>query len=317
MEFDLMREIIDYVSQESIRLDLDKKFVITPSISTNGVFLNDSVVDFLVEHNVPAAVSIDGPQHVHDQFRVTVDNNGSWQTIMDNLYRFKNRHPEFYNRNVTFLCTIHPLHDGKAIDEFFLSHKELFDLDDVNKLKFSIIRMEELDDTIKKTIEESQKDHISQSMLFYERNLKERFKSKKFKLNRLTPKTKFTGTCFPASNKMFIGTNGDIHLCEAMPESIPVGNVYTGLDFHRIRCIVREFNEEIIKKRCWDCDVWFICNVCFFTALRGGKTFKINCHKKQIKKNLKYYLQLLEKEHEKILSDSTFNTVNDYLDFLQ
>ena len=150
LEFDLMRSIIDYVSAESLRLGLNKKFVITPSISTNGVLLNDSVVDFLVEYNVPSSVSIDGPQQVHDQFRVTVDNKGSWQTIMDNLYRFKKRYPDFYDKNVTFLCTIYPVHDGQAIDEFFLSHKELFDLDNVNKIKFSIIRMEELDDKIKK-----------------------------------------------------------------------------------------------------------------------------------------------------------------------
>jgi len=317
LEFDLMKSIIAYLSKESHRLGLDKNFIITPSLSTNGVLLNDSVVDFLVENNVPVAVSIDGPQSVHDQFRVTIDNKGSWKTIMDNLYRFKYRYPEFYDRNVTFLCTIHPLNDGKAIDEFFLSHKELFDLDDVNKVTFSIIRNEELDDKIKKTIEESQKDHTFQSRLAYEKNTKQMFKSAKFKLNRLTTKTKFTGTCFPASNKMFIGTNGDIHLCESMPESIPIGNVSTGLDFKRIRGIIREYNEEIIKNQCWKCDVWFICNVCFLTALRGGKTFKINCPKKRIQKNLKSYLQLREKEHEKILSDFNINNVNDYLDFLQ
>lgn len=316
LELDLIKSIIDYVSKESCRLGLVDKFVITPSISTNGVLLNDYVVDFLVEHNVPVAVSIDGPESVHDQFRVSMDNKGTWRIIMDNLCRFKSRYPEFYAKHVTFLCTVHPLHNGKEVDDFFLSHEEFFDLDGVNKVNFSLIRMEELEDTIKKRIKDSQQDHIPLSRLFYERDLKDKFNSKKFYLNRLTSRTKFTGTCYPVSAKMFISTNGDIHLCEAIPECMPIGNVSAGLDFKRIRLIIQEYNEEIIKNRCWDCDVWFICNVCFLTALREGKFFRINCPEKQIIYNLRAYLQFLEKEHEQTISDFTINTVNDYLNFL-
>lgn len=311
LELPLVELIIRYVSTESRRLGLDKKFIITPSISTNGVLLNDTVVDFLVKNNVPVAVSIDGPEPEHNKFRVTPDNKGSWKVIMDNLCRFKKRYPEFYDREVSFLCTIHPMHDKKAIDEFFLSHQELFNLD---KITFADLRLDDLDDSILNEILKKRDNTISR--LQWKKNGAKLFAPGKFRLNRLTPKVKLTGTCFPADRKIFVSANGDIHLCEAIPECLPIGNVSKGLYFDRIKRIVREFNDEIIKKRCWDCDVWFLCYACFLTALRGKK-FEIDCPRDQLLEILKQHLRFLEKKHEEKLLNISINSVNDYLDFLQ
>ncbi len=312
LELPLIESIIHYISMESRRLGLDKKFIITPSISTNGVLLNDTVVDFLVKNNVSVAVSIDGPEAEHNKFRVTPDHMGSWKIIMDNLYCFKKRYPEFYDRAVSFLCTVHPMHDKNAIDEFFLSHQELFNL---NKITFSDFRLDDLDDSILNEIVKK-RDNASISGVQLETNGAGFFAPEKFRLNHLTPKVKLTGTCIPAARKMFVTPNGDMHLCEAISDILPIGNISEGLDFVRIKRIVREFNDEIIKKRCWDCDVWFICYACFLTAFRGNK-FDIDCPKDQILEFLKQYLKFLEKKHEEKLLNISINSVNDYLDFLQ
>jgi uncharacterized protein len=282
------------------------------TLTSNGVLLNDTAVDFLVKNNMHVSVSIDGPEAEHDKFRVTADQKGSWKVIMDNLCRFKKRYPEFYDQKVSFLCTFHPLHDKKAIDEFFLSHEELFNLD---KVTFNNVRLDNLDDDVLSDIS-AKRDKTSISILQFEKNGDKLFTPAKFKVNRLTPKVKLTGTCFPGDRKIFVNTNGDMHLCEAIAESLPIGNVSKGLYFDQIRKIVREFNEEIIKKKCWLCDIWFFCNACFLTALRGEK-FDIDCPRELISASLKKRLEFLEKKHEEKLRDLSINSVGDYLEFLR
>ncbi len=126
LETELITATIAYVEKESTRLGLKDLFSFIPSISSNGLLLSDATVDYLVRNNVSIAVSIDGPQAIHDRYRVTVSQKGTWQKIMGNLRRLKKRHPEFYAQKVTFLCTVQPNHDGEAIDNFFSSHSELF-----------------------------------------------------------------------------------------------------------------------------------------------------------------------------------------------
>lgn len=89
LEMDLLKAIVSYVEKESSRLGLRALFSFIPSLSTNGLLLNDSTVDYLVKNNVSIAVSIDGPRMLHDRFRVTASQKGSWQTVMDNLRRLK------------------------------------------------------------------------------------------------------------------------------------------------------------------------------------------------------------------------------------
>ncbi|MCU0288178.1 MAG: radical SAM protein [Acidobacteria bacterium] len=313
LELPLVESIVHYVSMESRRLGLNKKFIITFSISTNGILLDDIIVDFLVKNDVSIAVSIDGPESEHNKFRVTPDHKGSWKVVMDNLYRLKKRYPEFYDRKVTFLCTIHPRHDKKAIDKFFSSHRDLFEL---SRITFSNFRLDDLiDDSI---LNDTSKniDKPSNSKLHLEQIGTRFFAPEKFRVNRLTPKVKLTGTCFPAARKIFIDSSGYIHLCEAIPGTLPIGNVSKGLNFEYIKKIVREFNKEIIKQRCWDCEVWFLCNACFLTSLRGKK-FKIKCPKDLILESLKLYLQKQEKRHEETLFKIPLNSVLDYLEFLQ
>ncbi len=52
-------------------------------LQTNGLLLDKPWAHFLNEYRFLVGLSIDGPQHVHDKYRITVGRKGSWQTVAD------------------------------------------------------------------------------------------------------------------------------------------------------------------------------------------------------------------------------------------
>jgi radical SAM protein with 4Fe4S-binding SPASM domain len=110
--------------------------------------------------------------------------------------------------------------------------------------------------------------------------------------------------------------DGNINICEKMSNTAPnIGNVFNGFDFDSIRHIIWKYNEEIIQNKCWECECWFLCNICFAKAFRDGEV-KFDCSIRD------YYLELLkgfleqkEKEDEKG-NGSDYNNIPDFLDSL-
>lgn len=56
-------------------------------LQTNGVLLTDAVIDVLVRHDVGVSVSIDGPQAVHDRFRLDHRAKGSFDRVRAGIAR--------------------------------------------------------------------------------------------------------------------------------------------------------------------------------------------------------------------------------------
>ena len=55
------------------------------SIQTNGTLLDEEWADFFSEHDFLVGVSIDGPRHVHDTYRVNKGGKGSFDQVMRGL----------------------------------------------------------------------------------------------------------------------------------------------------------------------------------------------------------------------------------------
>lgn len=53
-------------------------------LQTNGLLLNEEWADFLSKYNFLIGLSIDGPQHIHDKYRRTPNDKGSWEIVHRN-----------------------------------------------------------------------------------------------------------------------------------------------------------------------------------------------------------------------------------------
>ena len=87
MNFDVVKEIVAYC--RSIEKEKGKNFRFT--LTTNGVLLDDEVIDFANKecHNV--VLSLDGRKEVHDRLRKTVNGNGSYDIIVPKFQHFVER----------------------------------------------------------------------------------------------------------------------------------------------------------------------------------------------------------------------------------
>lgn len=60
------------------------------AIQTNGTLINEEFLKFISNHNkdgieINLGISIDGPEVVHDSYRITADGRGSFEKIMSNI----------------------------------------------------------------------------------------------------------------------------------------------------------------------------------------------------------------------------------------
>ncbi|ENM5926910.1 anaerobic sulfatase maturase [Vibrio mimicus] len=62
---------------------------ITNFFQTNGIALNDSWCRFFKKNNFIVGISIDGPKHLHDLYRKTKKNNGTFDKVMCGIYLLK------------------------------------------------------------------------------------------------------------------------------------------------------------------------------------------------------------------------------------
>lgn len=292
LEFNLIKDIIDYAAKKAIKQNIAKRFKILYRLTTNGYLLTDEIVDFLKENDVIVDVSLDGPEKEHDKFRITKSSEKTWNKIMFNLSRLKERYNDYYNRKIYYLITLHPDHNFESIDRFFLDNPKLFKNE---KLQFNLLLIKGLK---KKEYDKLKKITYNSSELNFLKvidDLNSRFalKNKKYFTN-------FTGNCFPGGEKLFVDTNGELNICEKMSQKAPkIGDVKTGFNFNSIRRIINEFNEEVIKKKCWECQYWFLCTACFASSFNNGK-FQIDCTDKESHKRLlKKYVEYLEEKDEK------------------
>ena len=84
MNFGVVKELVAYA--RSIEKEAGKNFRFT--LTTNGVLVDDEVIDFANRecHNV--VLSLDGRREVHDRFRVDYAGRGSWEKIVPKFQRF-------------------------------------------------------------------------------------------------------------------------------------------------------------------------------------------------------------------------------------
>ena len=84
MNWDVVKRLVLYARE--IEGPLGKNFRFT--LTTNGVLLDDEVIDFCNEHMHNVVLSLDGRQEVHDRLRKDYAGNGSYSRIVPKFQHF-------------------------------------------------------------------------------------------------------------------------------------------------------------------------------------------------------------------------------------
>ncbi|MBR4342040.1 MAG: thioether cross-link-forming SCIFF peptide maturase [Lachnospiraceae bacterium] len=99
MNFEVVKQIVDYA--RSIEKKHNKNFRFT--LTTNGVLVDDEVIDYANREMSNVVLSLDGRKEVHDRFRKDYAGNGSWEKIVPKFQEFvKKRGGKNYYMRGTF-----------------------------------------------------------------------------------------------------------------------------------------------------------------------------------------------------------------------
>ena len=84
MNFQVVKDLVAYA--RSIEKEKGKNFRFT--LTTNGVLVDDDVIDFANRECSNVVLSLDGRKEIHDRYRVDYAGNGSWDKIVPKFQKF-------------------------------------------------------------------------------------------------------------------------------------------------------------------------------------------------------------------------------------
>ena len=84
MNFQVVKDLVAYA--RSVEKEHNKNFRFT--LTTNGVLVDDDVIEFANKECSNVVLSLDGRKEIHDRYRVDYAGNGSWDKIVPKFQKF-------------------------------------------------------------------------------------------------------------------------------------------------------------------------------------------------------------------------------------
>ena len=86
MNFDMLKDLVAYAREIEKKHNKNFRFTLT----TNGVLIDDDVIDFANREMSNVVLSLDGRKEIHDRYRVDYAGNGSWEKIVPKFQKLVN-----------------------------------------------------------------------------------------------------------------------------------------------------------------------------------------------------------------------------------
>ena len=96
MNFDVVKRLVAYAREKEKECGKNFRFTLT----TNGLLIDDDVIDFANREMSNVVLSLDGRREVHDRYRVDYAGNGSWERIVPKFQKLVEArgHKNYYMR---------------------------------------------------------------------------------------------------------------------------------------------------------------------------------------------------------------------------
>lgn len=256
-------------------------------ITTNGTLLDEEAIALFLKYNFQVTISLDGPQTVHDRYRVFPDGRGSYERIVSNLKRLSDASPRFYESNVSFnMCIPAPYH--------YLAHQEFVcnrrDIIQDNHYLNPIIPSIERNTYFRNFPREALDPHNAEYEAFWNTyrhgaedgilNMEDVPRYLKFPSAYFTPdllhigklapavtlaETAYAKVCKPGVTRIFVSANGLLFPCERCNHAagtLCMGSVNEGIRYGRVRGFISKYF-ELGQEDCCTCWALRHCSLCF------------------------------------------------------
>lgn len=253
MNFDVVKELVKYGREIEGKYNKNFRFTIT----TNGLLLDDSTIEFINENMDNVVLSLDGRKEVNDNMRKTLNDNGSYDLILPKFKKLVDTRDgkDYYIRG-TF--TSKNLDFSKDILHFY---EEGFK----NVSVEPVVTSEEMDYAIRK-------EHLEKILKEYELLSKEfiniKKKDKEFlffhfmiDLNQGPCIAKRATGCGAGSEYLAVTPEGDFYPCHQFvgESKFNMGNVFDGIKKLELREVFKKAN-IYNKEECGECWAKYYCS---------------------------------------------------------
>lgn len=285
------------------------------NLTTNGVLLDREKIAHLAENNYGTLVSLDGPQILHDRYRVQKNGRGSFNRIKKNMLLMQSLYPDYYKKRVRFNMVLAPPYDFEAMDEFLSSEEFILRSAGV---KFSTVSKK--DGTFYDRFSSAERTRHIRSFAdlrhSFQRKKSEKqalntfeerfYRMKFFEIHRrsrsqLPDPSPSHGQCTLGSRGLFVNIDGSFNFCSQVEDVLHLGNVNDGYDLQSIKELYFAM-DDLFARRCSGCWAIRLCYKCIKEIHDGGnvdeKKFNIICshNKGVIESEIANYLKIREKD---------------------
>lgn len=277
LRFDLIKQVVARIRERQG----DKNIKIY--IDTNGVLIVDEVADYLNSEKISLQISLDGPRHIHDRYRVSKKGKGSYDRVIAGVRKFLSSDKDAHKR-LRFNAVLAPPYDVKAVVDFFtvfpvykelgiastpivnLNYADLAHIDfqpkkaEIDKNNSLGEDLNDLFDQFVVACQAGEYYQLSYALrsLFDKGIAKYNMRPRQILPDEVTP----TATCQPGQRKLHVKANGSYLPCERCGDHMIIGHVETGIDMQMVHTLYNKLFHAV-KDRCKTC--WAInrCSVCF------------------------------------------------------
>lgn len=309
LNFRLLKECNEYIRKKC-------SAPVHYSMTTNAGLMTKEKIEFLVRNDFSLLVSLDGPEHINDRYRVQRNGEGSFNRVKENLMLMKSMYPEYYMKQVRFNIVLAPPYDFDAIRDFF--NKEELIISSVGA-RFSTVNKRNTtfyDKFTKAERSDHYQSFASMKDIFYQKLSKgissdafEKyfFKKKFFGIHRrektLLPDTYPShGQCTLGQKGLFINADGTFNFCSQVEDVFNLGNVFDGYNMKSIKDIYYGL-DDLFSSRCHGCWAIRICFKCIQDLNNNGTINNENFNKicadnrMTIEEEMINYLKIRESNH--------------------
>lgn len=328
LEFDLLKKCVTY-AQEQLA---DRRLIF--SVTTNLVLMTEEVAEYIAAiDDFYVVCSLDGPEDIHDEYRVYQNGKGSFQQVYQGLKTIVNAFGDDAENRMSFSMVLNRPYSIEKFDKiqaFFdenpwipqgaeknvtyatygrdqegLTNIPKEDAIDLAEGEEELILYDPLGDwnncKVIKDLEESSKLFTSK------RSTDDMYRIHN---RRLTEEPvdnySFNGCCIPGSRRLYVTVDGEFKLCERIGESPKLGNVEKGIDLEYVReKYIEDYMTQSVKS-CNDCWAVSMCGLCY-TDSYDESNFRLDyknelCESQrfQLERALGQYHQILEEDPESL-----------------
>ena len=290
---------------------------ITFALTTNGTTLTPKISQFLANENFGVTLSIDGPEDVHNDYRLFRNGTKTFELVMKGLKSLVEAYGEKANDLINLSMVYTPPFSSKRLDQIASLWKDYPWLGSINpsityphERSIPAERIKTKEDLIedKSMVQwamDSYFDSYSRKQQInpLAKSIVEPFLVKLFKrpiFDFPVHRIHLNGCCVPGGRKIHISTDGRITVCERVHLAPPcLGHIDTGIDFNILkRVFVNEYAEKSLG-RCANCWANRLCEICYANTFSGGKydekrkSDKCDVVVKTVEEQFEFYSRLL------------------------